>query len=134
MLNKCVHMKVRRKKGQVYYYCTNRRAVIDFSTCSGCLSKEYKKVSKMVAKTPIKKVGKKRVTVSRKTYDEVYERCNGRCAICSTTQNLHLHHIDGRGKDKTDNPNNCIMLCNHCHLNVVHKNNKYWRTKLKEMI
>lgn len=134
MVNKCLHMKVRRKKGQVYYYCTNRRAVIDFSTCSGCLSKEYKKAAKMVVKTPIKKVSKKRVAVSKKTYEEVYERCNGRCAICGTIQNLHLHHIDGRGKDKTDDPNNCIMLCQHCHLEVVHKNNKYWRTKLKEMV
>ena len=134
MINKCISFKTRQKKGQIYFYCTKKRAVIDFNDCKGCLSKEYKKVAKMTSKTRIKPVSKKRVSVSKKTYKEVYERCNGICAICSTNQNLHLHHIDGRGKDKTDNPSNCIMLCSHCHLEVVHKNNKYWREKLKEMI
>lgn len=56
------------------------------------------------------------------------------CAICGTNQNLHLHHIDGRGKDKTDDPNHCIMLCSYCLLEAVHKNNKYWRKKLKELV
>ena len=134
MQNKCINLRFRKKQGKTYCYCTKKRAVIEFSCCFNCSNREYKKVAKMVAKKPIKKVSKKRVTVSRKTYDEVYERCNGRCAICGTTQNLHLHHIEGRGKDKTDDPNNCIMLCQHCHLDVVHKNNKYWRVKLKEMI
>lgn len=142
MNNKCMHLKLRTKKGKRYFYCSRKRAVIEINDCYGCIYKEYKKVakntlktsSKLIAKKPINKVSKKRITVSKKTYEEVYERCKGVCAICGTSQNLHLHHIDGRGKDKTDNPNNCIMLCNYCHLEVVHKNNKYWRKKLKEMI
>lgn len=127
---KCVNFKRRSKKGIIYGYCTLRRSEVPLnaSECYICDNKEYKKYK------PIKKVSKKRVCVSKKTYDEVYERCNGLCAICGTNQNLHLHHIDGRGKDKTDDPMNCIMLCNYCHLEVVHKNNKYWRVKLKEMI
>lgn len=134
MINKCVNLRIRSKKGQSYYYCVKKHAVIEFKECVGCIDKEYKKAAKMTVKTRIKLVSKKRVSVSKKTYKEVYERCNGICAICSTNQNLHLHHIEGRGKDKTDNPDNCIMLCSHCHLEVVHKNNKYWREKLKEMI
>lgn len=146
MINKCINFRWRSKKGQMYCYCTQKRVVIDFNDCVGCLNKEYKKVAKntlktinttcpkLKQKTLIKKVSKKRITVSKKTYDEVYERCNGLCVICGTNQNLHLHHIDGRGKDKTDDPNNCIMLCCYCHLEVVHKNNKYWRKKLKEMV
>ena len=139
MLKNCINFRLRNKKGKKYCYCALKRMAIDYKTCSSCLNKEYKKVSKkafkienktwpkLKQKTPIKKV-------SKKTYDEVYERCNGLCAICGTNQNLHLHHIDGRGKDKTDDPNNCIMLCCYCHLKVVHKNNKYWRKKLKEMV
>lgn len=142
MNNKCLHLKLRTKKGQRYFYCSRKRAVIEITDCYGCINKEYKKVAKstlktssrLIAKKPINKVSKKRVTVSKKTYEEVFNRCNGVCAICGTYQNLHLHHIDGRGKDKTDNPNNCIMLCSYCHLEVVHKNNKYWRKKLKELI
>lgn len=133
-MNGCLHLRRRTKKGQPYYYCAHKRSVIDFKECSNCPSKEYKKVAKMVVKTRIKPVSKKRVTVSKKTYNEVYERCNGVCAICGTNQRLQLHHIDGRGKDKTDNPNNCIMLCSHCHLEVVHKSNTFWKVKLKEMV
>lgn len=126
----CVYFKRRTKKGIFYGYCTKQRSEVPLnaSECYMCANKEYKKYK------PIKKVSKKRVFVSKDTYNIVYERCKGRCAICGINQNLHLHHIDGRGKDKTDNPNNCIILCNHCHLEVVHKNNKYWRIKLKEMI
>lgn len=129
----CIYIR-KRTKG---IYCAKRRTYIVFSECNNCLNKEYKKVSKNglkpLKKTPIKKVSKKRVFVSKKTYNEVFERCNGVCAICGTNQNLHLHHIDGRGKYKTDDPNNCVILCSYCHLEVVHKNNKYWRTKLKEI-
>ena len=146
MYKKCLNLKCRKKKGQVYYYCVFKRYVINYSTCSSCLYKEYKNVSKnalktqnktystLKQKTPIKKVSKKRILVSKETYEEVYKRCNDLCAICGTSQNLHLHHIDGRGKYKTDNPNNCIMLCSYCHLEIVHKNNKYWKKRLKEMI
>jgi 5-methylcytosine-specific restriction endonuclease McrA len=108
--------------------------VVEFSECKGCLYKEYKKVAKMTSKARIRPVSSKRVFVSKETYDKVFERCKGKCVLCDTTQALHLHHIDGRGKDKTDNPDNCVILCSHCHLEVVHKNNKYWRKKLKEMI
>ncbi len=134
MQNKCINLRLRKKQGKPYCYCTKKRAVIESSCCSGCSDREYKKVAKMVVKTRIKPVSKKRVTVSKKTYNEVYERCNGVCAICGTNQRLQLHHIDGRGKDKTDNPNNCIMLCSHCHLEVVHKSNTFWKQKLKEMV
>ena len=140
MLNKCLHFRMRRKKGQRYYYCTNKRSVIDFECCKGCLSKEYKKVSKMANKTPIKKVSKKRVTVSRKTYEEVYERCNGRCAICGTTQCLEYHHIYYRSErpDLIDDPDNGIMLCgefaNNCHKGKAHKNKKHWQPILLNMI
>lgn len=146
MINKCLCLRYRKKQGKIYCYCTKKRAVIELFECKGCVNKEYKEVSKkaikmqnktyskLKQKTPIKKVSKKRIMVSEKTYKEVYERCNGMCAICGTNQNLHLHHVDGRGKDKTDDPKNCIMLCCYCHLEVVHKNNKYWRKKLKEMV
>lgn len=133
-MNYCKNFRVRRRKGQIYYFCVSRKAEIERKECFCCNTRENRNVAKMTVKTRIKPISKKRVFVSKKTYNIVYERCNGRCAICGTNQNLHLHHIDGRGKDKTDNPDNCIILCNYCHLEVVHKNNKYWRVKLKEMI
>ena len=128
MLNKCSYLRVRHKKGQLYYFCTKTREIVQKGCYIECLDKEYKKPK------PINKVSKKRITVSRETYEEVFLRDKGRCRLCGTNKNLHLHHILGRGKDKTDNPNNCIMLCQECHLNVVHKNNKKYRPILLEMI
>lgn len=91
------------------------------------LSKEFHPINKP-------KITKhKRITVTDKTYEEVYERDGGRCRLCGAT-NIQLHHIDGRGKDLTNDINNCIMLCQNCHLNIVHKNNKKYRPILREMI
>ena len=81
-----------------------------FNNCKSYHNKEYKN------RSYIKPISKKRITVSNKTYEEVYEKCNGICSICGTNKNLYFHHIDGRVKNKTDNPNNCIMLCSYCHL------------------
>ena len=75
----------------------------------------------------------KRLVVSKDTYNQVFKACKGKCVLCGTTLQLELHHIDGRGKDLTDNPENCVMLCNNCHHNVVHRNLKKYRPILKEI-
>lgn len=77
---------------------------------------------------------KRRETVKHSVYDEVYERDKGKCRLCGSTCDLQLHHINGRGKDLTNNPRNCIMLCRKCHLEVVHKNQKKYRPILNEKI
>lgn len=68
--------------------------------------------------------------VSKETYEKVFEACQGMCVLCGKTQTLQLHHVCGRGKDLTDNPKNCVMLCADCHLNKVHGNLKYYRPLL----
>ncbi len=151
-MNGCLYLKKRVKRGQTYCYCAFNRTVIDFSDCFGCLNKEYKKTSKntlktsnkpystLKAKTPIKKVSKKRITVTKKTYEEVYERCNRVCAICGVSQHLEYHHIYFRSErpDLIDDPNNGIMLCgefaNNCHKGKAHKNKRYWQPILLKMV
>ena len=146
MLNGCVYIRKRTKKGQTYLYCIKRRAVIGCECCKGCLSKEYKKVSRMVAKNPIKKVSKKRITVSKETYNIVLERCKDiegvpHCQFCNAVDNLQLHHVLYRGerKDLIDDPDNCLMLChrdfskNKCH-RLVHSNKKKYQPILLNMV
>lgn len=74
MQNLCLHFKKRQKKGKPYCYCTKKRAVIEFFNCKGCPDRGFKKVAKKGLKTPIKKVSKKRLTVSDKTYNIVLGR------------------------------------------------------------
>lgn len=132
-MNKCRYLRQRHKKGELYYFCAKSREIVELCDCRGCFDKEYKEAKKLVAKKPMKKVSKKRKTVSKKTYEEVFNQCNGRCAICGTTQNLEYHHIYYRSErpDLIDDPDNGIMLCgefaNNCHKGKAHKNKKYWQ-------
>ena len=134
MNNKCVNCKIRTKKGVKYLFCVRRKAVVEFSECKGCLYKEYKKVAKIAQNKPIKAISKKRIFVSKKTYDKVYEQCDGRCVFCYTTNNLHYHHIYYRSerKDLIDDPSNGIMLCEEHH-RLVHSNKRKYQPILLDI-
>ena len=82
-----------------------------------------------------KNVKKKRISVEDKIYNKVYERDEGICRICGSGRNLHLHHIIYRSEDKSkiNDINNCIMLCNECHL-MIHENKKKWQPILLKLV
>lgn len=64
-----------------------------------------------------------RTKVAKETYDAVFERDEGRCVICKSQISLQLHHIHGRSRIKTNEMDNCVMLCYVCHRHV-HSNMK----------
>lgn len=127
---KCTHLKLRTLKGNKYTYCTLKRleSTLKCEICLYCNDKEYKKVK------TIKKVSKKRIFVSEKTYEQVFDRDKGICRLCGNN-NIQLHHIIYRSERKhlIDEPNNCIMLCLSCH-ELVHSNKKEYQDRLKELI
>lgn len=124
----CINFKIRQKNYKKIFYCAFLKKEIQYADCSFCKSKEYKK------NKPIKKVGKNRITVSDKTYNTVFEKCQGRCVLCGTTLNLHYHHILYRSerKDLIDDPINGIMLCVEHH-ELVHSNKKKYQPLLLEL-
>lgn len=139
MNNKCINLKVRTKKGVKYLFCTRRKAVVEFNECFNCLNREFKKTSKIAVKTRIKPISKKRVCVSKKTYDIVYNECLdiygvAHCQLCDCVENLYLHHIVYRSESKAliDEPKNCIMLCLKCH-ELVHSNKKVYQPLLQNI-
>ena len=84
----CKYLLKRSRKLKTVFYCRKNKTYIDtLDVCKNCLEKEYK------ANKPIKKVSKNKKTVSKKTYQKVYERDKGICQLCGSNQNLHLHHI-----------------------------------------
>ena len=133
-MNYCKNLRYRRRKGQMYLYCVRRKAEIERKDCSECNCKEFKKVVKMTVKTRLKPISKKRVCVSKKTYNEVYERDKGCCRLCNKI-NIELHHIKYRSeaKDLIDEPSNCIMLCFDCH-KLVHSDKKKYQPILLEIV
>lgn len=53
-------------------------------------------------------------------YYIVCQRDHFRCAICDSTENLCVHHIDGFDETKPENnaENRMVLLCRSCHANV----------------
>ena len=70
---------------------------------------------------------------TKETYDAVMKRDQERCALCHSRIALQLHHIDGRSRLKTNDTDNCVMLCYLCHIRV-HQNQKKYRPMLEEYI
>jgi hypothetical protein len=57
------------------------------------------------------------------------ERDNFTCQKCGTTDDLHIHHIDGNGVTvdrniRNDDINNLVTLCRTCHTTVHHQMRK----------
>ena len=128
-MNKCKYLALRSKNYEKYFYCRLNKKIINYTTeCIKCVKNEPRK------NKGINKVSKKKIAVTQDTYNKVMQRDNYKCRLCGTSLNLHLHHIDGRGKDLTNDINNCIILCRHCHLEVVHKNQKKYRPMLKKLL
>lgn len=133
-MNCCINLKLRSKKGVKYFYCVRKRAVVEPKECWSCLNREIKKTSKIAVKTRLKPISKKRVCVSKKTYNLVYNRDKGCCRFCGKP-NIELHHIYYRSerKDLIDEPHNCIMLCTDHH-KLVHSNKKKYQPMLLEIM
>ena len=144
MNNHCINFRCRRRKGQIYFFCVSRKAEIERKECFCCNTREFKNVAKNTLKTRIRPISKKRVCVSKETYNIVLERSKDifgvpRCGLCKSADNLQLHHIYYRSerKDLIDEPSNCIMLCHRdfsekkCH-RLVHNNKKKYQPILLE--
>ena len=113
------------------FKCKISKLIININDCGKCL-----KFNPRVNKS-MKKVSKKKKTVSEETYKKVYERDKGICRLkdknCS--YGLEYHHIIYRSEDKSliDVANNGIMLCVYHH-KKVHSNKHYWQPILKDII
>lgn len=126
----CANLLKRSKNYKTVFYCKKHKRYINISidceSCSDFILKRNK---------PIKKVSKKKVKVSKETYQKVYERDKGICQLCGSSQNIEAHHIRYRSerKDLIDEPTNLIFLCKKCHI-LVHSNKHYWQSILLEKI
>lgn len=83
----CKHITKRTQNRKPYLYCRTFKKVITFDECKKCLKNEPR-VNKSINKT-----SKKKVTVSKETYNKVMQRDKYKCKLCGTSFNLHLHHI-----------------------------------------
>lgn len=87
MNNYCKFLLKRQKHYKPYFYCKALKKEIILPCDKNCLNRS------LVKNKPIKKVSSKRIFVTKETYEKVYNRDKGKCALCGTSLNLHLHHI-----------------------------------------
>lgn len=57
----------------------------------------------------------------------VFARDDGRCRRCGTDEQLHVHHLDGRGsltprEDRNNDIRNLVLLCVSCHARTHREN------------
>lgn len=122
MINKCINLKFRKKKGQTYCYCTQKQTVIDFKACSGCLNKEFKKVAKMAVKKPLNECKKKHKTtiatsIPRKVKEVVWKRDNCSCIFCGKYVDVFWanSHFIKRSHQGMGIEENIFTACPACH-------------------
>lgn len=84
---KCINLKIRQKNKKKYFFCYKLKKETTFNVCNNCNDFMF------VTNKPIKKTSKNRITVKKEIYQQVYERDKGKCRLCGTSLNLHLHHI-----------------------------------------
>ena len=115
MSQKCLYLRQRHKKGELYYFCTKHRENTVYDCYRGCLDKEYKII-------PIKKVNKtnkvrKATEISRQVKKKVWERDNHCCIFCTLPVDVFFansHYIKrsqlGKGVEE-----NIFTACPTCH-------------------
>lgn len=127
----CKHITKRTRNRKPYLYCRTLKKVITFDECEKCLKNEPR------ANKSINKTSKKKVTVSKETYNKVFERDNGKCIMLNyeCKGKIELHHVRYRSerKDLINEPNNCVCLCAFHH-QLVHSNKKKYQPMLLKML
>lgn len=111
--------------------CKLTKTIINIAECKKCVRNEPR------ANKGINKVSKKRITVTKETYDKVIERDNYKCVMLNyeCKGKIELHHVRYRSerKDLINEPNNCVCLCTFHH-KLVHSNKKKYQPILLKIL
>lgn len=65
--------------------------------------------------------GKREMERFGRSRSSILYRDNNKCALCHSTEDLIVHHIDGQGRSTdtpNNNPENLVTLCRSCHMKV----------------
>lgn len=122
MTNSCKNFRVRRRKGQIYFFCVSRKAEIEQKDCFGCLNREFKNVAKIAPKKPLRASGKKHkltkaTEISKQVKMKVWERDQHRCIFCKkivSWEYANSHYIK-RSQLGLGIEENIMTNCARCH-------------------
>lgn len=119
---KCRYLKIRRKKGQIYYYCPKKRKNVVKTCYMECLEKEYKTPKQM----------KKKTDKQRKLEDSrfsIIQKDLSRCYFCNNKSKDWHELIKGRNRKKCIKWGLCVKICRDCHEKTEHDSKFYQETR-----
>ena len=119
---KCRYLKIRRKKGQIYYYCSKKRVNVLKTCYTECLDKEYK----------ISKQMKKKTDKQRKLEDSRYsiiQQDLSKCYFCNNKSKDWHELIKGRNRKKCIHWGLCVKICRNCHEKTENDSEFYQETR-----
>lgn len=108
MFNKCLYLKIRHKKGQLYYYCTKLRKIVSKSCYIGCFEKEYKKYKRLKPKS------QKQKELENNRYSIIQDDLS-KCYFCGKKSQDWHELIKGTCRKKCIKYGLCIKVCRNCH-------------------
>lgn len=95
--------------------------------CDKICTKKVKQKHEIKVNKELRKVKQKhKIKVNKKLRAEILKRDNYKCTACGSNKNIHIHHIKYRSNGGTNEPENLISLCKHCHANV-HKSEPIYK-------
>ena len=121
-MNKCLYLRVRHKKGRLYYYCTKKRKIVEKTCYTGCLDKEYK-IPKQ-----LKQKSNKQKQIESKRFSILQENKN-KCYFCDKRAVDTHELIKGRNRKKCIKWGLVVYLCRDCHRKTEEDIEFYKETK-----
>ena len=119
MLNKCLYLRQRSKKGIIYQVCmkSGKKRQINANECYICPFKEYKKYK-------MKQISVKRSKLEQKRYSILTNNLDI-CYICKKNKKDDIHEIYAGSKRQISIKNGfCIPVCRKCHCEIQNDESK----------
>lgn len=120
---KCQHLRLRHKKGELYYYCTKHRQIANKECFKECLDKEYKLPKQLSKKS------KKQKTLEDSRYSIIQENLS-KCFFCNNKAEDWHEMLKGRNRKKCIKWGLAIRICRICH-EKTEKDNNFYRESRK---
>ena len=122
MIKKCSYLRVRHKRGELYYYCIKTSKIVLKTCYMGCLDKEYKKPK------PLKQKSSKQKQIESKRFSILQQNKN-KCYFCDKRAVDTHELIKGRNRQNCIKWGLVVYLCRDCHRRTEEDSAFYQETR-----
>lgn len=121
-MNRCVYLRFRHKKGQLYCYCIKKCENVSKTCYMGCLEKDYKKG------TPLKQKSVKQKKIESERYS-ILQQNKSKCYFCDNKAVDAHELIKGINRKKCIKWGLVVYICRDCHRKTEEDSEFYQKTR-----